>query len=153
MAKSLDAFQLHSQIMADYRLFVDSFVNIKDKIIRKKVEDEMAGGKFWPEPLLQFNPAFESGDSVQDLCSEGVLNPSIQDIFSGFSLFKHQVEAIRIGSQGKDFVITSGTGSGKSLTFLGTIFNHLLNNGTGTGIKAVIVYPMNESVDLIGFSF
>lgn len=147
MAKSLDAFHLHSQIMADYRLFVDSFVNIKDKIIRKKVEDEMAGGKFWPEPLLQFNPAFESGDSVQDLCSEGVLNPSIQDIFSGFSLFKHQVEAIRIGSQGKDFVVTSGTGSGKSLTFLGTIFNHLLNNGTGTGIKAVIVYPMNALIN------
>jgi len=147
MAKSLDAFQLHSQIMADYRLFVDSFVNIKDKIIRKKVEDEMAGGKFWPEPLLQFNPAFEFGDSVQNLCSEGILNPSIQDIFSGFSLFKHQVEAIRIGSQEKDFVVTSGTGSGKSLTFLGTIFNHLLNNGTGTGIKAVIVYPMNALIN------
>jgi superfamily II DNA/RNA helicase len=147
MAKSLDAFQLHSQIMADYRLFVDSFVNIKNKAISRKVEEEMSGGKFWPEPLLQFNPAFESGDSVQGLCSEGVLNPSIQDIFSGFSLFKHQVEAIRIGSQGKDFVVTSGTGSGKSLTFLGTIFNHLLNNGTGTGIKAVIVYPMNALIN------
>ena len=131
MTKSLDVFHLHSQIMDDYRLFVDSFVNIKDDTIRHKVEEEMAGGKFWPEPLLQFNPAFELGDSVQDLCSEGILHPAIQDIFSGFSLFKHQVEAIRIGSQGKDFVVTSGTGSGKSLTFLGTVFNHLLNNGTG----------------------
>ncbi len=147
MAKSLDAFHLHNQIMADYCLFVDSFVNIKDEAIRGKVEDEMSGGKFWPEPLLQFNPAFESGDSVQDLCSEGILHPAIQDIFSGFSLFRHQVEAIRLGSQDKDFVVTSGTGSGKSLTFLGTIFNHLLNHGTGKGIKAVIVYPMNALIN------
>ena len=147
MAKSLDAFHLHNQIMDDYRLFVDSFVKIKNEAIRRKVEDEMSGGKFWPEPLLQFNPAFEVGDSVKNLCAEGVLHPSIQDIFSGFSLFRHQVEAIRIGSQGKDFVVTSGTGSGKSLTFLGTIFNHLLNNGAGKGIKAVIVYPMNALIN------
>ena len=147
MTKSLDVFCLHSQIMDDYRLFVDSFVNIKDDTIRHKVEKEMSEGKFWPEPLLQFNPAFEPGDSVQYLCSEGILHPATQDIFSGFSLFRHQVEAIRIGSQGKDFVVTSGTGSGKSLTFLGTIFNHLLNNGTGKGIKAVIVYPMNALIN------
>ncbi|MCK5323038.1 MAG: DEAD/DEAH box helicase [Desulfobulbaceae bacterium] len=147
MTKSLDVFRLHNQIMDDYRLFVDSFVNIKDDTIRRKVEKEVSEGKFWPEPLLQFNPAFEPGDSVQDLCSEGILHPATQDIFSGFSLFRHQVEAIRIGSQGKDFVVTSGTGSGKSLTFLGAIFNHLLNNGTGKGIKAVIVYPMNALIN------
>lgn len=147
MTKSLDAFHLHSQIMDDYRLFVDSFVNIKDELIRSKVEGEMAGGKFWPEPLLQFNPAFEPGDSIEDLCEEGVLNTALNDIFSGYSLYKHQVEAIRIGSKGKDFVVTSGTGSGKSLTFLGTVFNNLLNNGTGTGIKAVIVYPMNALIN------
>ena len=86
MTKSLDVFHLHSQIMDDYRLFVDSFVNIKDDTIRRKVEEEMAEGKFWPEPLLQFNPAFELGDSVQKLCSEGVLHPATQDIFSEFEL-------------------------------------------------------------------
>ena len=46
-----------------------------------------------------------------------------------------------------DFVVTSGTGSGKSLTFLGTIFDYLLQNKTGAGIKAVIVYPMNALIN------
>lgn len=147
MKKSLDAFRLHKQIMEDYRLFVNSFIKIKDKAIREKVEAEMASGKFWPEPLLQFNPAFEHGESIEELCEEKVLHPSLQNIFSGFSLFKHQVEAIRLGSQGKDFVVTSGTGSGKSLIFIGTIFNYLLNSGTGKGIKAVIVYPMNALIN------
>ncbi len=147
MTTSLDAFNLHSQIMDDYRLFVDSFINIKDEQIRRKVESEMAGGKFWPEPLLQFNPAFEPGKSVKDLCDEGILNPALNDIFSGYSLYRHQVEAIRIGSTGQDFVVTSGTGSGKSLTFLGTVFNYLLNKGVGGGVKAVIVYPMNALIN------
>ncbi len=33
---------------------------------------------------------------------------------------------------GTDFVVTSGTGSGKSLTYIGTIFNHLLANRGAT---------------------
>lgn len=144
---SLDVFDLHRKIVADYQLFVESFVNIKDDTIRSKVEEEMAEGKFWPEPLLQFNPAFEPGSSIQDLCRVGTLHRDIEKIFTGFSLFRHQVEAITLGSQNKDFVVTSGTGSGKSLTFLGTIFNHLLNNGTGKGIQAVIVYPMNALIN------
>ena len=28
------------------------------------------------------------------------------------------------GNEGKSFVVTSGTGSGKSLTYISTIFNH-----------------------------
>src|SRR3972149_6481646 len=46
-----------------------------------------------------------------------------------------------------DFVVTSGTGSGKSLTYLGTIFDYLLKYKTGNGIKAVIVYPMNALIN------
>lgn len=145
--QSLDVFDLHRKILADYQLFVKSFVNIKDDAIRAKVEQEMAGGKFWPEPLLQFNPAFEPGASIQELCKAGTLHKDIEKIFTGFSLFRHQVEAISLGSKNQDFVVTSGTGSGKSLTFLGTIFNHLLKNGSGQGIQAVIVYPMNALIN------
>jgi superfamily II DNA/RNA helicase len=147
MLQSFDIFNLHRQVMNDYRLFVESFIHIKDENIRQKVNEEMSEGKFWPEPLIQFNPAFEQGESFDDLCAENTLHPDIKNVFSGFSLFRHQVEAIRIGSRQTDFVVTSGTGSGKSLTFLGTIFNHLLNTGTGKGIKAVIVYPMNALIN------
>ena len=48
---------------------------------------------------------------------------------------------------GRDFVVTSGTGSGKSLTYIGTIFNHLLTDRRAEGIAAVIVYPMNALIN------
>ncbi len=44
--------------------------------------------------------------------------------------------------------MTSGTGSGKSLTFIGSVFSHLFKSGTiGTGVQAVLVYPMNALIN------
>src|SRR5207237_913805 len=58
-----------------------------------------------------------------------------------------QVEAIRLGLAGRDFVLTSGTGSGKSLTYIGSIFHHLLSNPRLAGVTAVVVYPMNALIN------
>ncbi|MBL0731732.1 MAG: virulence promoting factor [Desulfosarcina sp.] len=147
MQESIDIFNIHKKIMDNYKHFVSSFINIEDKRIREIVETEIAQGKFWPEPLIQFNPSFEQGESAQSLCDKGILHPDLSNIFKHYDLFKHQVEAIKKGIKGLDFVVTSGTGSGKSLTFLGTIFDYLLKNKTGAGIKAVIVYPMNALIN------
>ena len=38
---------------------------------------------------------------------------------------------------------TTGTGSGKSLAYIVPIVDHVLRGGSGRGIQAVIVYPMN----------
>jgi len=41
--------------------------------------------------------------------------------------------------------VTSGTGSGKSLTFIGTVFNHLLKTSSfGSGFQAVFVYRLES---------
>ena len=147
MREPLDIFNIHQKIMDDYKHFVSSFINIKDEKIKEVIEAEINKGKFWPEPLIQFNPSFEQGESAQSLCDKGILHPDTAKIFKDYALFKHQVEAIKKGCKGLDFVVTSGTGSGKSLTFLGTIFDYLLKNKTGAGIKAVIVYPMNALIN------
>jgi superfamily II DNA/RNA helicase len=133
--------------MDEYRHFVGSFINIKDDKIRQIVEAEISKGKFWPEPLIQFNPSFEQGESIQSLCDQQVFHRDIANIFQGYELYRHQVEAIKKGIGGDDFVVMSGTGSGKSLTYLGTIFDYLLKTKAGPGIKAVIVYPMNALIN------
>ena len=64
-------------------------------------------------------------------------------------MYKHQTEAIQIGIENKGFVVTSGTGSGKSLTYLATIFNSIFNQGIHKrkGVKAILVYPMNALIN------
>jgi superfamily II DNA/RNA helicase len=143
----MNIFKVHHEIIDGYKSYIDSFINIRNPIIRVRVAEELKSGKLWPEPLIQFNPAFKKGASVEELVNRGTLHKDLNDIFSGYSLYEHQVEAINLGSSNKDFVVTSGTGSGKSLTYLGTIFNYLLNHQSEQGVKAIIIYPMNALIN------
>lgn len=143
----MNVFQTHAQIVSDYSTYIQSFLNISDPLIRRTVENELHKGKLWPEPLLQFNPSFEMFGSLDDLAKAGTLHVDIRDIFRGYKLYHHQVEAIKLGTSGKDFIVTSGTGSGKSLTYIGTIFHHLLSNPGTQGVTAVVVYPMNALIN------
>lgn len=145
-------FDLHNDILSEYKLYIDSFINIADKSILEKVRDEFDSGNLYPEPLIQFNPSFESGGKVDDLVRGGILVNNFNNIFldeegKSWSIYKHQEESIRIGNDGKGFVVTSGTGSGKSLTYISTIFNYLFKNPDKPGIKAVIVYPLNALIN------
>lgn len=143
----MNVFHIHSQIVDDYATYIGSFLNIADPSIRAVVKGELEKGKLWPEPLLQFNPAFEMVGSVADLSRNGALHRDIADIFKGYSLYRHQLEAIELGTAGKDFIVTSGTGSGKSLTYIGSIFHQLLSSPGLPGVSAVVVYPMNALIN------
>ena len=46
-------------------------------------------------------------------------------------LHQHQADAIRAASTGANYVLTTGTGSGKSLAYIVPIVDHVLRNGAG----------------------
>src|SRR6202008_1439657 len=62
-------------------------------------------------------------------------------------LHRHQKEAIEAARTGKSYVLTTGTGSGKSLAYIIPIVDRVLAaEAAGTyrpGIKGIVVYPMN----------
>lgn len=145
-------FDLHKDILTDYKLYIDSFINIADARILETVKKDFDSGNLYPEPLIQFNPSFETGGRVEDLVSSGILVRDFNNLFydekgESWSIYKHQKEAIIKGNEGKGFIVTSGTGSGKSLTYISTIFNHLFRNPNRSGIKAIIVYPLNALIN------
>ncbi len=145
----MDILNFHKKLINNYKTYIQSFLNIKDPSILKFVDSEIGNKKLWPEPLVQFNPTFEKGRPLSTLVKEGHLDTELDNIFSGYSLYKHQEEAILIGASGKEFIVTSGTGSGKSLTYIATIFNHVLKQGdfATNKIQAVVVYPMNALIN------
>lgn len=145
----MDILNFHTKLIDNYKSYIQSFLTIKDPKILEFVDAEIENKKLWPEPLVQFNPTFEQGKPISDLVHSGSLHPELNAIFKGFDLYKHQVEAILLGSSGREFVVTSGTGSGKSLTYIATIFNHVLNMGDSIAGKtqAIIVYPMNALIN------
>ena len=150
----MDVFKLRDRLVEDYASYTRSFIKIADPRIQRKVDKELGAGAFWPEPLLQLNPAFKLGGTINDLVSEGILHEECARIFrldkteadpvgKQLPLYAHQAEAIRKAKSGKSYVLTSGTGSGKSLTYIVPIVDHVLRRGPGNGIQAIIVYPMN----------
>ena len=145
----MDILNFHKRIIGNYKSYIQSFLNIKDPRILNFVDSEISNKKLWPEPLIQFNPTFQKGRPLSTLVSEGKLHQELDKIFHNFNLYRHQEEAILIGANGQEFVVTSGTGSGKSLTYIATIFNHVLKQGdlADNKVQAVIVYPMNALIN------
>ncbi len=143
----MNVFDTHRQVLDDYTQYIKSFINISDPEIRQAVDQSLDSGRLWPAPLLQFNPAYEQVGEIDEIATSRLLHDQCRHIFQGVSLYRHQRDAIKMGVAGTDFVVTSGTGSGKSLTYIATIFNHLLANQHASAVTAVIVYPMNALIN------
>src|SRR5690606_35210538 len=90
------------------------------------------------------------------LVAAGALHPECSRIFragkSGASmgvsltLFKHQEEAISFAQSGESYVLTTGTGSGKSLAYFIPIVDAILKAKAADPTprtRAIIIYPMN----------
>jgi ATP-dependent helicase YprA (DUF1998 family) len=149
----MNVFDLREQLVRDYSSYIASFINIRDPRIREYVDEKLSGGLLWPDPLIQINPAFEPGHWVDELVVQGLLHSTCNTVFrrksesnpvgDRFRFHKHQEDALRVARSGQNYVLTTGTGSGKSLAYIVPIVDYVLRHGSGHGVQAIIVYPMN----------
>jgi hypothetical protein len=99
-------------------------------------------------PYISLSPSLMSGSTVKELVDEGIFHRSLHDkgIAEFTSLYKHQERAARAIREGKNLIISTGTGSGKTEAFLYPIISKCLekkDRGELHGIAAVLIYPMN----------
>jgi ATP-dependent helicase YprA (DUF1998 family)/very-short-patch-repair endonuclease len=149
----VDAFGVLDDVLTDYKSFVEGFLNIQDDRVRTKVDDEIDGGLLWPEPWLALNPAFEPGGTVSELVDRNVLHPAAAEIFRvrsepsdpgrEITFHRHQTDAFEVANRRESYVLTTGTGSGKSMAYIVPIVDRVLREGSGKGVRAIVVYPMN----------
>jgi ATP-dependent helicase YprA (DUF1998 family) len=145
-----DAFNLREQAVGDYKNYFSSFINIYDDDIREYVEEKLEEGTLWPDAELQLNPAFELARNLDELAEAGIIRPETARYFgrSRVRLHQHQEEALTVAQRSDPYVVSTSTGSGKSLTYLLPIVVHVMRNLQGhKGVQAVIVYPMNALVN------
>lgn len=153
----MNIFTLRNDIINEYTKYTRSFLTIRDATIATFVQDELHRGRLWPDALIQLSPAYAPARTVADLAHYGVLHPRTAEIFQApapdgsrqpIRLYQHQYEAITHAAHRRHFVVTTGTGSGKSLTYLIPIVDHTLRNHPETGqVRAIIVYPMNALIN------
>jgi len=122
--------------------------------LAREFDTAIADAELTKGPYLEASAPFESGVSVADLMAEGVLSPLFErmdpDVFPiDRPLYLHQELAIRKAVSGRrNIVVSTGTGSGKTETFLIPILDGLLREiEAGTidqpGVRALLLYPMN----------
>ena len=147
-------FDLHAAVLDDYRDFVHSFFTVADERVSKFIKRTLVEDAYlWPDFLLQVSPSYERTETVDELAHRGVLDPKTARIFSHsdgkpFRLYRHQVEALDKARQGQSYVVTSGTGSGKSLTYFLPVIDELIRSpSVGERVATLVVYPMNALVN------
>jgi DEAD/DEAH box helicase/Domain of unknown function (DUF1998)/Helicase conserved C-terminal domain len=150
-------FDFRDKLIGDYQRFSTSFANIAAPDIQDFIKQESDAGRFWPNPILQLNANYQRDRDVNELAGVGgLLHPQTAQFFSikragevpiPFRLFKHQVYAIEKAQAKKSYVVTTGTGSGKSLTYFIPIIDAVLRARVAGDVskrtRAIIVYPMN----------
>ena len=98
-------------------------------------------------PFVESLPDFEKGSSIKELVADGTLC----ELWSGMEanapslwtrpLHRHQQAAI---GRDENYIVATGTGSGKTESFLFPLIDNLMRNGPGKpGVKAILVYPLN----------
>jgi very-short-patch-repair endonuclease len=149
----MDVFALREKVVSDYRHYIESFVRINDEDINDFVKEQFETGVLWPDAILQLNPAYQPGPTLDELAAQGGILKSTAEFFRGgggkpLRLYRHQAQAIEIARRWDSYVVTTGTGSGKSLTYLIPIVDHVLRTQPEKHkVRAIIVYPMNALIN------
>jgi ATP-dependent helicase YprA (DUF1998 family) len=141
--------------------YLEAQYHIRDEGLlnqRRKLFTEL--GTLWQVPYLESTPTYEISEGYGNLG----LPVEVEDILTSLSKlnvgvypapYTHQAQALQafFGNQKSDLVISTGTGSGKTESFLMPIIGQLaLENARGKtsnlpGVRALLLYPMNALVN------
>lgn len=103
-------------------------------------------------PYVEALPDFQKGRRLIDLMHppDGYLHSALKDLPEEWlqrPLHKHQEEALQLACRdGQSLLVATGTGSGKTESFLFPIAHRLLGDADlkKPGVRCLIVYPMNS---------
>jgi hypothetical protein len=139
----MDIFQYREDLIGDYSAYVKGFLEVRDA--RGRAVHHLSFG--WWIPLAgatgSAQPCLRPGPTIDELVDQKRLHATCREIFrrgktiesplgSPLRLHRHQEKAIDCAQQGVNYVLTTGTGSGKSLAYLIPIIDHVLKTGAAT---------------------
>jgi ATP-dependent helicase YprA (DUF1998 family) len=149
----MDALATSGLIVESYRRYLRSLLPVREPRIAEALAAEITRSPMLTKgPLLEATPPYTTGATLRRLIEDGVLDPAFSALASrelplDRPLYRHQEQALRKAVQGRNLVVATGTGSGKTESFLLPILNSLIaeqaRGELGSGVRALLLYPMN----------
>lgn len=150
----LDPIGTTQAIQESYLSYLSTTFRLRDPALQRQFEDALrTPDRFIKGPILEATPPFETGRTIKQLVQAGVLSQQFLNLHSSKlppdrPLYLHQEVAVRKLVQHKrNIVVATGTGSGKTETFLIPVLHHLFeqkaNGQLSPGVRALLLYPMN----------
>ncbi len=153
MTDRLDPLEAAKQIEGSYKRYLKTLLAPRDERLAAAFDAEIdVSTMLIKGPILEMTPPYETGATCRQLIDEGVLHPEFVKINSEAlpidqPLYVHQESAIRKFIAGRNLAVSTGTGSGKTESFLIPIINSLVEEAAhgrlGPGVRALLLYPMN----------
>ncbi|NEV62345.1 DEAD/DEAH box helicase [Thiorhodococcus minor] len=120
-------------------------------ILRREFRQLLEGKELVKGPYLEALPDFEKGETLRSLLRDqgGFLNDglgALPDSLLDRPLHRHQEDALRVACERQESILSAtGTGSGKTETFLLPIAHRLLDDPEPErpGVRCLLIYPMN----------
>ena len=144
------------EIKKQYMGYISTTYHFRNQEIQRRLEAELkvtvSNG-----PFVEIKDTFVTGKSIEDLIAGGTLSQLFRQLESGKRyepklpvsrpLYLHQEKAIEKIVSGKNVVVSTGTGSGKTNCFLIPVINELMREieaeTLNDGVRAIFIYPMN----------
>lgn len=151
--REINVHQFSSTLVERYRryLFTANMVADSEPELRSAIWEALCQTDvFSREPLVTSIPAYRHGSTALDLIARETpprLSPILENLAPKEfdvtrALYEHQTEAIEKAQRGRNLIIATGTGSGKTECFVLPILDDVIRNPE-EGVRAIIVYPMN----------
>ncbi|WP_276936874.1 DEAD/DEAH box helicase [Faecalibaculum rodentium] len=146
----LNPIEVSRKVIQRYLSFIQSTYNLEDEEYNREFQKELDKMSLTKGPYLVTSLPFIKGRTVGQMITDGVVTPDFKKVAWDLTrpLFLHQEQAFSLIHSGKNVVITTGTGSGKTESFLLPVLNEILSDpNKGRGVKAIFLYPMNALVN------
>lgn len=136
-------------LIAEYRRFLRSTYKLADERLRTQFDEHVEKAEVLVKsPYVTLAQDFAKGHALADLVAQGVGPRELTQFnwkFGNNPLFLHQEKALRQSLAGRNVIVKTGTGSGKTEAFLLPVLSGVLaaKSAGRTGTKAILLYPMN----------
>ena len=124
----MNHIELCQQIVERYRTYLETTFYFKDPQLRQSFQNALRSGHLSKGPYLEATPVFRRGRTAVEVFSDVLVDKPDEGFLKldNRRLYSHQEEAIlKAFSDRRNIVVATGTGSGKTESFLYPILLHL----------------------------